>query len=125
MDPHFWMPMTLSEPDYITLMKQKGVAEEDSTKHYARMGAMKSSFELGDEMGLFGAVNVGKEACWWDYGQLKLYSKNSLLLLEENSLDAELLRRFLAVTEHHVDSKLDGVSVDNISRTFSTKGKGG
>lgn len=122
-DPHFWMPLTLSEGDYVTLMKQKGVEEDVSHKHYARMAAMKAKFDMGD-MGLFGAVDVGKDASWWDYGQLKLYSKNSLLTLEK-SKDAELLHKFLGVTEHHVDSSLEGVSVDGISRTFATKAKSG
>lgn len=31
-------------------------------------------------MGVFGAVNVGDEACWWDYGQLRLYRTNNSLL---------------------------------------------
>lgn len=31
-------------------------------------------------MGVFGAVNVGEDASWWDYGMLRLYRKNNLLL---------------------------------------------
>lgn len=31
-------------------------------------------------MGVFGAVNVGDEACWWDYGMLRLYRTNNRLL---------------------------------------------
>lgn len=31
-------------------------------------------------MGVFGAVNVGEDASWWDYGLLRLYRKNNLLL---------------------------------------------
>lgn len=31
-------------------------------------------------LGVFGAVNVGDEACWWDYGQLRLYRTNNSLL---------------------------------------------
>lgn len=122
-DPHFWMPLTLSEEDYITLMKQKGVEEDESKAHHARMSAMKSKFDMGD-MGLFGAVDVGKSASWWDYGQLKLYSTNSLLILQEGK-DAELLHKFLGVTEKHIESSLDGVTVDGISRSFSTMAKSG
>lgn len=33
-------------------------------------------------MGVFGAVNVGDHACWWDYGLLRLYRKNNRLLTE-------------------------------------------
>jgi hypothetical protein len=122
-DPHFWMPLTLSLEDYVTLMKQKGVEEDVSKAHHARMNAMKDKFDMGD-MGVFGAVDVGKSASWWDYGQLKLYSDNSLLILEEGK-DAELLHKFLGVTEKHINSSLDGVTVDGISRTFATKAKSG
>jgi hypothetical protein len=123
-DPHFWMPLTLSEQDYVTLMKQKGTEEAESTKHHARMTAMKASFDMG-ELGLFGAVDVGKNACWWDYGLLRLYSKNSLLLLEKDTAQSDLLRKFLGVTSHQVDSVLSGVTVDEASYVFGSKVKTG
>jgi hypothetical protein len=122
-DPHFWMPITLSCEDYCTLMKQKGVDEAVSKAHHERMSAMKSKFDLAS-LGLFGAVDVGKSACWWDYGLLKLYSTNSLLVLEDTD-DAKLLHKFLGVTEKHVESSLEGVEVDDISRTYATKAKKG
>mmetsp|Transcript_3930 Transcript_3930/g.5170 ORF Transcript_3930/g.5170 Transcript_3930/m.5170 type:complete len:552 (-) Transcript_3930:200-1855(-) len=123
-DPHFWMPMTLSESDYISLMEQKGTDAGVSKAHYDRMAKMKASFDLGD-YGLFGAVNVGKDAKWWDYGLVKLYSKNSLLLLEE-SPSADLLRQFLGVDSHLVDCDMgDGVSVDGITYAFDSKAKSG
>lgn len=122
-DPHFWMPLTLSKDDYVKLMEQKGTDSEESKSHYDRMNNMKASFDLGD-YGLFGAVDVGKDACWWDYGQLKLYSKNSLLLLED-SLAADLLRQFLGVDSHQVDCKVDGVRFDSISYAFDTQAKSG
>jgi hypothetical protein len=123
-DPHFWMPLTLSETDYATLMKGKGVEENVSIQHHQRMTAMKASFALGS-LGLFGAVDVGKDACWWDYGLLKLYSKNSLLLLED-SLSADLLRQFLGLTVHVVKSSLeDGVTVDETSYAYNTQVKAG
>lgn len=122
-DPHFWMPLTLSEGDYITLMKGKDVDEEESKKHHQRMSAMKESFDLGN-MGLFGAVDVGKEACWWDYGQLKLYSANSLLLLED-SPSADLLRQFLGLDTKMADCDMEGVTVDGISYAYNTEVKSG
>lgn len=126
-DPHFWMPLTLPEESYVKLMEQKGTDIDTSKKHYQRMTAMKESFDLGS-LGLFGAVTVGEDACWWDYGQLKLYSKNSLLLLDKDSASTALLRRFLGLAddEHQVGSQLgDGVKVDNISYVFGSKIKNG
>mmetsp|Transcript_2114 Transcript_2114/g.3902 ORF Transcript_2114/g.3902 Transcript_2114/m.3902 type:complete len:537 (+) Transcript_2114:117-1727(+) len=101
-DPHFWMPMTLPEDSYVYLMSQKGVDEGTSKSHYARMKAFSSQFLKSggnNGMGLFGAVDVGKDACWWDYGQLKLYSKNSLLLLDDANPESKLLRKFLNIKD--------------------------
>ena len=100
-DPHFWMPLTLPEASYVKLMSQKGVDEETSKVHYGRMKSFSDKFQKDDEssLGLFGAVDVGKDACWWDYGQLKLYSENSLLLLDDKNPECKLLRKFLGITE--------------------------
>ena len=122
-DPHFWMPMTLSPKDYASLMKQKGIDEDVSLAHHARMLAMKEKFDFGD-MGLFGAVDVGSEACWWDYGLLKLYSMNNLKLIEDNN-DAVLLRRFFGIDDKKLGSTLDGVSVDESSCVFGSVIKSG
>jgi hypothetical protein len=129
-DPHFWMPLTLPETSYISLMKQKGVAESESMLHYGRMQQMKAKFlvEKEDDLGLFGAFNVGKGACWWDYGLLKLYSANCLLLLDKESSSAQLLRRYLGIENdsHTINSKvtLDGSTVDDLSY-FVTSNIGG
>ena len=32
--------------------------------------------------GVFGAVDVGQGVLWWDYGILKLYHKNALMMAE-------------------------------------------
>lgn len=97
-DPHFWMPLTLSPDDYLYLMNQKGIENSESLAHYNRMKAFNEKFDRAG-MGLFGAVNVGKDACWWDYGQLQLYSKNTLLLLDDANPESTLLRKFLSL-EH-------------------------
>lgn len=122
-DPHFWMPLTLSEVDYIRLMDQKGTDPAVSKSHYERISKMISSFDLGG-LGLFGAVDVGKDACWWDYGQLILYSKNSLLLLDD-SPSAVLLRQFLGIDSHLVGCVADGVTFDDITYAFDTKANSG
>eukprot|EP00934_Nitzschia_sp_Nitz4_P001153 Nitzschia sp. Nitz4//scaffold225_size51843//24519//26223//NITZ4_006897-RA/size51843-processed-gene-0.60-mRNA-1//1//CDS//3329542681//1153//frame0 len=98
-DPHFWMPMTLSKDAYVRLMKQKDIEEEISKAHHDRMTAFAQKFDRGTLSGLFGAVDVGKDACWWDYGQLKLYSQNTRLLLDDANPESALLRQFLRL-EH-------------------------
>jgi len=101
-DPHFWMPLTLPEASYVKLMSQKDVDEATSRDHYARMKVFSEKFQKENEdssMGLFGAVDVGKDACWWDYGLLKLYSQNTRLLLDDKNPECALLKKFLGITE--------------------------
>ena len=128
-DPHFWMPLTLPESSYISLMKQKGTDEAESKEHYHRMSIMKASFIENtmskDNMGLFGAVDVGKGACWWDYGMMKLYSANTLLLLEKDTAQSDLLRQFLGLEINGtrvLSSNLGaGATVDDTAYIFSSK----
>lgn len=124
-DPHFWMPLTLPTDDYVLLMSQKGVSEAVSKRHHQRMSKFKQSFPLGD-MGLFGAVDVGVDACWWDYGLLKLYMSNNKKLLTKEDDESKLLRRFYQVSENQMNSTLsDKVFVDESSCIFSSSIRNG
>lgn len=87
-DPHLWMPMTLNKRDYIQLMKQKEVSEEVAGIHHDRIRHFLDKFNDSSvakisPLGLFGAVNVGQNIAWWDYGQLKLYQRNAMLMSEK------------------------------------------
>jgi len=117
-DPHFWMPLTLPEPEYTSLMAQKGIEEQVSKLHHQRMAKFSQKLQLGEDntsMGLFGAVDVGSDACWWDYGLLKLYSKNNLKLLEDGE-DARMLRQFMSLSDKQAHSQLAAaVTVDDVS----------
>jgi hypothetical protein len=45
--------------EYISLMSQKGVDEEESRSHHVRMGKMKEAFLVANpELGMFGSVDV-------------------------------------------------------------------
>jgi len=124
-DPHFWMPLTLPQDEYISLMSQKGVEDDESRSHHMRMTKMKDAFlAANSELGLFGAVDVGSNACWWDYGLLKLYITNNLKLSEDGQ-DADLLRRFFGVTSRNMNSEVSGVTVDESACVFSCKAKSG
>lgn len=105
-DPHFWMPMTLKKDDYTALMQGKGVDPAVSSAHYNRMEAFKGGFLAANpELRLFGDVDVGGEACWWDYGLLKLYLANNLKLIEDTH-ESNLLRTFLGVTSRQMNSSV-------------------
>lgn len=84
-DPHFWMPMTLAKTAYLHLMSQKKIPEAFASSHFDRIAAMMekfSSVEGNASLGVFGPVDVGQSVYWWDYGQLPLYQKNTLLMIE-------------------------------------------
>ena len=106
-------------------MSQKGVEDDESRSHHMRMTKMKDAFlAANSELGLFGAVDVGSNACWWDYGLLKLYITNNLKLSEDGP-DADLLRRFFGVTSRNMNSEVSGVAVDESACVFSCKAKSG
>jgi len=130
-DPHFWMPLTLPQTEYVTLMSAKGEDVTFLTNHYQRMAQLHKNVLQGapSGMGILAAVNVGKDAGWWDYGQVKLYSKNSKLLLEPDThQDAKLLRQFLGIhsdTTVRIQNSSSNISVDEMSLVSSccvTKG---
>jgi len=98
-DPHLWMPMTLDREAYLEMMAQKKSPEDFSSAHYERIANMMARFnavESNRSLGLFGPVDVGLEVPWWDYGQLKLYQKNTMLMTE-NTPEADLMRTFFQI----------------------------
>jgi hypothetical protein len=127
-DPHFWMPLTLPEEDYVQLMDQKGVSEEEAKAHHERMSKMKKDFEEKGHlkaMGLFGAVDVGDKACWWDYGLLKLYATNNLKFVDTDE-SSDLLRKFFGVTEKQMHCVIgEKCKVDDKSYLSACKVKSG
>jgi hypothetical protein len=119
-DPHLWMPMTLGKESYQQIMAQKGTSTDQANLHYDRIAAMMETFNNDEKTtvlpGLFGPVDVGQGVCWWDYGQLQLYLKNTLLITE-NSNDSKLMRLFFGISEDEriSNSTIEGVKCDNSS----------
>eukprot|EP01062_Namystynia_karyoxenos_P010963 TRINITY_DN13921_c0_g1_i2.p1 TRINITY_DN13921_c0_g1~~TRINITY_DN13921_c0_g1_i2.p1 ORF type:complete len:564 (+),score=237.27 TRINITY_DN13921_c0_g1_i2:86-1693(+) len=118
-DPHFWMPMTLPRPAYLELMAKKKVGEEESGKQWDRMRAMLAKLDT-QGLKVFGAVDVGENAFWWDYGQLTFYSNNNLRLCEDGE-ENEAYRDFFSqprgAPQH--STVADGVSLDAVSSVSS------
>merc|ERR1719181_2243581 len=94
-DPHFWMPLTLKEADYLAVMAKKGTPAEEASAHYKRMADFKG--RLGVDS-VLGCVDVGQQAYWWDYGRLELYMMNNLFITEEGP-SAHALRTFMKEDE--------------------------
>jgi hypothetical protein len=96
-------------------MSQKGVTAEESSTHFDRMQGVKSKLTAnnassggGGSMKLFGAVDVGSNAYWWDYGQLKLYQMNNMKLIEKNHEAATMRAFFKFPSNTNIkDSKLN------------------
>ena len=74
-DFDFWMALTLSEELYTQL--------GGNPLHQARLK------QLGDHT-LLSPRPVGKDAYWWDYGQLKRYYKNCLKVVEDSDEGATM-----------------------------------
>lgn len=127
-DPHLWMPMTLTKEAYQQIMTQKGVSAEKSGIHYDRIEKMMARFHenpLSKTLpGVFGPVDVGQGVYWWDYGQLKLYQSNSLLMAM-NSNEASLMRSFFGIENMVSNSTLENVTVDDQSVVSNTYISGG
>lgn len=95
-DPHLWMPMTLTADDYSRLMIDKALFDDSQARaHHARVAGIVKAMEgaMGAFKGMYGAVNVGSDASWWDYGMLPLYRKNCLLFTEDTD-EGRLARAF-------------------------------
>lgn len=127
-DPHLWMPMTLEKDSYLQLMGQKGVSADEAGPHFDRIAAMMVTFHTkfpDSKYGIFGAADTGLGLQWWDYGQLKLYKRNTLIITE-NTIEAELMRLFLGIKEgdYCVNSSVEGTNVDS-SRIFASTLSGG
>lgn len=98
-DPHFWMPLTLPEPVYLTTMAAKGEPESRARAHYRRMAAFLAGFrDAHPDLGLFGCVDVGADCYWWDYGTLGSYRASVRRLLDGDE-EAAAMRAFFALGE--------------------------
>jgi len=96
-EPHVWMPTTLDEETYLNVMKKKGVHQSDSKPHHERMQKFKQKFlKQFPGHGYFGAVDVGSNCYWWDYGTIGSYYQTNLLLIKEGE-EAEAMRAFFRV----------------------------
>lgn len=97
-DPHMWMPFTLTKEAYVTLMKKKNEPENETIKHYERMQECKRALPANSK--IFGAVDVGVNSYWWDYGQLKLYYGNNMRITESGQ-EASMYREFLGLPKEN------------------------
>jgi len=124
-DPHLWMPFTLPKHAYVEIMTSKGVLSEVASSHHDRMQTALNNFwararsennEQYLSFGLFGAVDVGQDSYWWDYGQLKLYYRNNMILTQK-CLESDLMRKFynLPLEKIEENCKSEGKNANDFS----------
>eukprot|EP01041_Mallomonas_annulata_P006356 gene6356-12854_t len=122
-DPHLWMPMTLDKAAYIQLMGQKDVSAEKAGSHYERIATMMMKFLAvpeNNKLGIFGPVDVGQGFYWWDFGQLQLYQRNTLMVTE-STIESDLMRMFFGISSHRVrDSSIIKTTIDGSSCVSSS-----
>lgn len=97
-DPHFWMPMTLPLAAYVDIMGTKDMSAEAATAHYARLQRVKVA--LPRHLKTFGAVGVGNNGFWWDYGQVQFYIDNNRKMAED-SYEGASMRKFFGVEDDY------------------------
>eukprot|EP01065_Artemidia_motanka_P017022 TRINITY_DN2059_c1_g1_i1.p1 TRINITY_DN2059_c1_g1~~TRINITY_DN2059_c1_g1_i1.p1 ORF type:complete len:572 (+),score=158.24 TRINITY_DN2059_c1_g1_i1:115-1716(+) len=123
-DPHFWMPMTLPKPAYVELMGKKKVSEAEAEAQWTRMRGMLAKVDTG-ALKLFGAVDVGENAYWWDYGQLTFYANNNLRLTQDGP-ENDAYRSFFGQPRGEPQhSDLGEVAVDGESSVANCEIKSG
>jgi hypothetical protein len=115
-DPHFWMPMTLPKAGYVETMVGKGESEERASGHWERVRAMMGGFlasPAGAGKGIFGAVDVGADGYWWDYGQVQFYHRYNLLCCAAGE-EGMFYRKFFGISES------DRAATSTVSRRLFT-----
>eukprot|EP01060_Flectonema_neradi_P003328 TRINITY_DN12139_c0_g2_i1.p1 TRINITY_DN12139_c0_g2~~TRINITY_DN12139_c0_g2_i1.p1 ORF type:complete len:553 (+),score=133.35 TRINITY_DN12139_c0_g2_i1:55-1659(+) len=99
-DPHFWMPLTLPKDAYNEIMSKKGTSLDVSSKQWDRMRKMlfknEDILNLSKGKKLFGPVDCGEDAYWWDYGQLAFYNTNNMRLISDG-VENDAYRTFFNV----------------------------
>ena len=112
-DPHFWMPLTINKDNYSKIMQTKDETKEQAEAHHERMQKFKSDLLTQfPEKKLFGSIDVGQGSYWWDYGLLRLYRKNNMLVTGDDA-EAEALRKYLGIESRDLKLASFGASIDD------------
>ncbi len=125
-DPHFWMPLTLDKETYLAIMASKGEDEEAAGEHYNRMERFrKKVLPASGLRGMLGAVDVGADCYWWDYGTISNFRSNLLKLVEAGP-EADAARTFFGITDRRAGSTLaGGVDADGASCLLGSRVRSG
>jgi len=112
-DPYFWMPLTLDLKTYTSAMHARKVPIEFIHSHYERMQNFKKRFKEKNptDLKFFGAVDIGRDSYWWDYGTVDAYYRNNIKMTQAGD-EGELMRKFYHI-EKIENSPQTEVNVQN------------
>jgi hypothetical protein len=103
-EPHIWMPTTLDSDTYREVMLKKKIDEQTSGSHHERMHAFKQRFlSQFPNANYFGAVDVGSDCYWWDYGTIDSYFRTNLMLVGQGDESSAMREFFRVKNEDLVD----------------------
>lgn len=124
-DPFIWMPLTLDLDTYMEVMAYKQVPAQFAARHYERIKQFKKRFAHAyPELNLFGAVDIGSESYWWDYGTVQSYFANNLKLTG-NDQESELMRQFYHNPLHASAGRGSILDIDNHSCILNSQIRSG
>lgn len=92
-DPHLWMPLSLTEDNYLSAMQGKGVSSKWAKAHYQRMRHFKDKLSCPPKLL---ASDLGPQTFWWDFGNHQAYLRNHLKLNQADE-EALALRAFFQI----------------------------
>ena len=96
-DFHFWMPLTSTQKEY----QEYG----GDPIYWKRIKDLKKRIQKKLKVKeILGMKNLGKESLFWDFGQIKLYYQN-LLLLCKNKKESKIMREFFDLEKYFIKKK--------------------
>ena len=114
-DPHFWMPLTLDLPVYMTMMEKRGTPTKEIKEHYKRKqqfaAKYKKEHNYDESSSLIDIYDIGKDSYWWDFGTIQYYYTNLMKLLDATQ-EGDVLRHLFEVPANSLDSKNNSCLID-------------
>ncbi len=104
-DYHFWMPLTWTKSSYVKFMIAKGYNRKSVINIYERMQSIKNHLQDETIAPVFGVQNVGEDALWWDFGNIKSYYHNMMATLYHDDYKGQQLAEILNVAEYYHPDK--------------------
>ncbi|MEC7839697.1 MAG: hypothetical protein VX777_06630 [Chlamydiota bacterium] len=100
-DYHFWMPLTWARDEYCKFMTEKGTELSFASDIYNRMCSVKDELQKKSTKTIFGVQNIGKEALWWDFGNLQCFYNNLESLVDRSSRSGQELFKILDLGSYY------------------------